>query len=448
MPPSARAAAARPADRTPADARIAIRLKPTAEKASGDPDDGIRQALARPLTALRVSVRIDPLLHSVEPRRLAAMIRQARELDSTYTPPRLAAWRQIVLLPEPGARLETELVDGLVRYLQKLDAVDSVYAMRAGPPPTTIRPGNDPRSAKQGYLDPAPGGIDARYAWAKGGTGAGIGFVDLEQGWKLDHKDLVAANITLISGLNKDYRPHGTRVLGVVRMVDNRKGGIGIAPNCTGRVISQHRNDGGENIADAITDAAAHMQQGDVLLLEAQETDPVKGTYAWPVEVTDGAYESIRLATALGIAVIEAGGNGSYNLDDYANAAGERIFDRNGPGFRDSLAVMVGAADSGVHARWQGSNYGSRIDCYGWGENVDTATTNEAGTTSSYEPNFLATSAASAIVAGAAVIVQSLASAGAGLLTPKKLRDALVAGGTPSALPAADRIGVMPNLRR
>jgi hypothetical protein len=215
MPSRARAAATA-ADRTVPEARIAIRLKPTATKATRDPDDSIRQVLARPLTVLRVSVRIDPLLRSVTPDQLADMIRRARELDPTYTPPRLEAWRQVVLRPKPNARLEAELVDGLVRHLQKLDAVDSVYAMRAGPPPA-LRPGNDPRSARQGYLDPAPRGIDARYAWANAGaTGAGVGFVDLEQGWKLDHKDLVDAGITLISGVNKDYRPHGTRVLAPV----------------------------------------------------------------------------------------------------------------------------------------------------------------------------------------------------------------------------------------
>ena len=70
-------------------------------------------------------------------------------------------------------------------------------------------------------------------------------------------------------------------------------------------------------------DAIAHMAFGDVLLLEAQELDPVTGTGLWPVEIADAT--SIRLATALGIVVVEAGANGSNNLDNYSNAAGHKI---------------------------------------------------------------------------------------------------------------------------
>ena len=97
----------------------------------------------------------------------------------------------------------------LVKRLRKLDNVETAYVMRPSPPPMPVSFTNDPRNLKQGYQDAAPKGIDARYAWGfLGGDGAGIGFVDLEQGWNLNHKDLKDAKITIISGENwYDYPP-------------------------------------------------------------------------------------------------------------------------------------------------------------------------------------------------------------------------------------------------
>ena len=95
-------------------------------------------------------------------------------------------------------------------------------------------------------------------------------------------------------------------MLGEVLMVDNSVGGVGIAPSATGRVVSQWRTAANYNTVDAILDAVAHMAFGDVLLLEAQDVDPVSGQGLWPVEIADATYEAIRLATALGIVVVEA----------------------------------------------------------------------------------------------------------------------------------------------
>ena len=153
---------------------------------------------------------------------------------------------------------------------------------------------------------PGANGIDARYAWGfAGGDGAGIGFVDMEQGWNLNHEDLAGAGITIISGLNHSYPWHGTSVLGEVLMVDNTIGGVGIAPSSTGRVVSQWRPGGGYNTPDAILDAVSHMVFGDVLLLEAQEYSPVDSSYFWPVEIADATHAAIRLATALGVVVVD-----------------------------------------------------------------------------------------------------------------------------------------------
>jgi subtilisin family serine protease len=106
--------------------------------------------------------------------------------------------------------------------------------------------------------------------------------------------------------------------------------------------------------------------------------------------------------------VVEAGCNGRYDLDAYTNLSGKRIFDRTSAGFRDSGAIMVGAGSSASpHTRLGFSNHGNRVDCYAWGENIDTADTNDAGTdNTAYTTSFGGTSGASPIVTGAALLVQ------------------------------------------
>ena len=385
-------------------------------------------------------LQIETLFESVKPEKLADLVERARRLDPAYEPANFGSWFQVVSPPSVEA-------DDLARSLRGLQDVEDAYVLRPGPPPV-VNAADDPRSANQGYLDAAPNGIDARFAWGfAGGDGAGMAWVDMEQGWNLNHEDLAGAGITLISGVNQAYFFHGTSVLGEVSMVDNALGGVGIAPAAGARVISQYRP--AYNTADAILDAAANMAFGDVLLLEAQEYDPVGGLYYWPVEIAQATFDAIRLATALGIVVVEAACNGSYDLDAYMDAGGNSIFNRAATGFRDSGAIMVGAGSSTApHARLGFSNFGSRVDCYGWGENVNTTTTNATGTdNTSYTTGFNGTSSASPIVTGAAVLVQALAQASLGYrFSARELRNILASNGTASANPGADEIGVMPDL--
>ena len=389
-----------------------------------------------------------PLFESLSPERLSELIDRARQIDPDYVPARFDLWFQVVY----SANIDP---DELAKRLSALDEVETAYVMRPGPPP--VNPADDPRFPSQGYLSAAPDGIDAEYAWGfPGGNGAGVGWVDMEQGWNLNHEDLVAAGISLISGVNYAYLAHGTSVIGQIGMVDNTLGGVGGATEAGGRVISQWRTAMSYNTADAILDAAANMAFGDVLLLEAQEYDPNPGgLYYWPVEIADANYDAIRLATALGIVVVEAGCNGGYDLDAYVSPSGASIFDRSSADFRDSGAIMVGAASSASpHVRisppaWTwGSNYGSRIDCYAWGENIDTTSTNTAGTNNTlYTTSFGGTSGASPIITSAAVIIQAIAETTLGYrFSPKELRQIIVIDGTPSADPPVDRIGVMPDL--
>jgi subtilisin family serine protease len=193
------------------------------------------------------------------------------------------------------------------------------------------------------------------------------------------------------------------------------------------------------------------MSYGDVLLLEAQTSYSTASGFV-PVEVEQAVFDAIQFATSQGIIVVEAGANGSVDLDAFQDVSGKKILNRNSADFRDSGAIMVGAASSTVpHQRLSFSNYGSRIDCYAWGQNIDTSGDGWTGTaTNLYTSTFGGTSGASPIVTGAALILQSWGVSRFGSrYSPDALRALLsnTSVNTASANPSTDHIGVMPNLR-
>lgn len=401
---------------------------------------------------------VSPLFVSHTTEALAQTEALAAQRNPTYQKVGFESWYQIRFTrstdtPVPGLEgsgdlaIQPRLLQ-LVRKLQENASVISVQFLHAGPPP--VDPDQNPLSGSQGYIDAAPQGIDARAAWAKtGGDGTNVHIVDIEQGWNLNHEDLVAADIRLASGMNHSYFPHGTAVLGEMLMVDNTIGGIGISPKAKGTVVSQWVA-GVFNTPNAISAAIKLCTAGDFILIEAQEYDPVSGSYYWPVEIADANFQLIQLATSLGITVIEPACNGSYNLDQYVSSTGKYIFKRGDPGYRESGATMVGAGSSGLpHVRLAFSNFGTRVDVFGWGEKVVSTYTNDAGTENRlYTKDFSGTSSASPIIAGAAMNIQGVVKAQ--LKTtwdPLKIRSTLQIGGTPTAKPATDLIGVLPNLK-
>ncbi|WP_144502226.1 putative mucin/carbohydrate-binding domain-containing protein [Bacillus thuringiensis] len=321
-------------------------------------------------------------------------------------------------------------------------------------PNLSVNPYDDPRFKNQGYLEAAPKGINASHAWSiKGGDGKDTTFVDMEYGWLLNHEDLVNKNIKLMSGQNiSQHRAHGTSVLGIVASEDNQIGNIGIAPKANVKVISQIRDNGIYNTADAILSAVHNLQAGDILLLEAQASYDGYGDKYLPVEVHPDIFDAIRVGADKGIIIIEAGANGSNDLDNFKDRNGKKILNRNSPDFKDSGAIMVGAGSSTVpHKRLWFSNYGSRLDVYGWGENVDTTSANPSqNTTNLYTSTFSGTSSASPIIAGAATSIQGIAKEHRGSpYTPAELRNILSNPntGTKSQDPWNDRIGVLPDLK-
>lgn len=352
-------------------------------------------------------------------------------------------------------------VQALLVKFEKSSLVETAYLQEEEAPPEerlsnlSVNPYDEPRLTRQGYLEPAPLGINAPYAWSiKGGDGKGTTFVDMEYGWLFSHEDLVNQKIELMSGQNKsEHHDHGTSVLGIVSAEDNNIGGIGIAPKAKVKVVSQIRDNGRYNTADAILSAVNNMQAGDILLLEAQATYDGYGDKNYlPVEVKPDIFDAIRIGANKGIIIIEAGANGGNDLDQFRDRNGKQVLNRNSPDFKDSGAIMVGAASARVpHKRSYFSNYGSRVDVYGWGNAVDTTDAKPREfMTNLYTSSFSGTSSASPIIAGAAASIQGITKTNLGkVYTPSQLRDILSdpSTGTKSNDPASDKIGVLPDLK-
>jgi len=412
-------------------------------------EDGVERDLFErfgpgPLGNLSGDLVFTRLYTSVNPEELAQLIETAVSRDQSYEPHRFTTW--FTVDAPRGVRSEE-----LARLLLEWEIVESAHPDAPAVDPL-VNAGDDPRSVNQGYLDPAPAGIDAEFSWTvAGGAGAGQRVVDLEQGWTLNHEDLVNHGATLLFGALQDgSRAHGTAVLGEICAVDNTVGCVGIVPEIGSVDVTSHSGSLA-NVPDALVGALPSLGFGDVLLLEVQTVLPAAPVFGAPIELIDDCFEAIRLATALGVIIVEAAGNGSNNLDTTVNAAGLQVLNPASGNFRDSGAIIVGAATSGTpHAPMNFTSFGNRVDCYAWGQNVDTCTSNSTGSTTIYTSTFNGTSSASPVVTGAALAVQGVVqAAGGGRLSPAQMRQVLsdTATGTASNNAVTDLIGVMPNLR-
>jgi serine protease len=329
----------------------------------------------------------------------------------------------------------------------------SVYSEEAVGEPPNVNWQNDKYARDQFYLDKAPDGIDAKWAWQQGVDGAGIGFADVEMGWNRLHQDLKSKMppALLTHQDNPQFLNHGTGVLGIVVGSDDAKGIVGIAPGVTSVLLASHWDGASrDNVADAIATAAARLKPGDVLLLETQ-----KGP-SDPIELMAGGAEmtAIQAAASKGIIVIEAAGNAGRSLDPDFPASRA-----------DSGAIMVGAsvgddppASMGVgsHARFGSSNFGARVDCFAPGVGLVTAGGGDlddggdggGAANRTYSAAFRATSGASAILAGAAILAQHMNVTATGTrLNALQMRTLLTQNGRRQGAQDGN-IGVMPDLRR
>lgn len=301
----------------------------------------------------------------------------------------------------------------------------------------------------QDYLAASPLGVDAIYAWTKvGGNGSGVKIIDMENSYNQSHEDLPTPFIRYNDNADGD---HGTAVMSVLGAKNDNRGVKGIAYS------SQLGFYGwGGNTANSIREAANNLSAGDVLLLEGQINRNIysgdtcnnsENSECVPMEWKQSYFDSIVYATAKGVIVVEAAGNGNENLDApmYNN-----LFDRN---TRDSGAFLIAATSSNSNfSRLSFSNYGSRIDFNAWGENVAAAggygnILFNGGTNSIYGDGFNGTSSASPIVAGAVASVVGHGKAHLGkTLSISEVRSLLANTGVPSPSGSVN-VGVRPNLK-
>jgi hypothetical protein len=374
-------------------------------------------------------------------------------------------------------------IESLVKALNDFSSVEIAYAE------TPVEPVGTPEAiagkaltpnfqGQQGYLNAAPQGIDALYAWTvPGGRGSNVKFVDMEYAWTTTHEDFPAPLFYFHPPNSSDcsMRGHGTAAVGIVAAKNNGSGITGIASSAQVGLESFWNENAGST-ATAIALAAVAAGSGGVVLLELHTAPGIFPTPSsccpgWatcgylPLESKQADFDAIKTATTNGTTVIEPAGNGTADLD---NPVYGGIFSR---AVRDSGAVLVGARDSSSGTAACFTNWGSRIDVNAWGDSVVTLGCGGGGASSCgnlskgggvnscgtqylglgsedlwYTNTFQGTSSASPIVAGAAVSLQGAAKANrAATLSPAELRYRLMSNAT--WIYQFKNIGPMPDLR-
>jgi subtilisin family serine protease len=398
-------------------------------------------------------------------------------------------------------------LDVIANRLRMLPGVEAAYVSPLGGPPvhfhvvrglqSTTKPTTADLTSRQGYLQPAiNGGLDALYAWTMpGGDGRGVHLIDLEWAWLLTHEDLQSQQISILGGVPDIDVRHGTAVAGIMVAAKNGIGVTGICPSATLNCYSlqtdlRPTNDQATDDASSVEAAADRLQLGDILILEIHKPGPRYNFKDHAVD-SDGNsdqlgyiavewwpeyFEAISYATRRGIIVVEAAGNGAENLDEPIYDTGSKLFGSSWknpfrPGNPQCGAILVGAGapPAGTHGREPNrpdrsrlsfSNFGSRIDCQSWGDEV--TTTGGYGTSEDiqagpselvwYSDTFGGTSSATPTVAGAIACLQGIVKArGESPLKPLEVTLLLRMLGQPQQpsadSPVTERIGNRPDLR-
>jgi len=180
--------------------RITLKLTPAAQEKQQAQADFISNLIIGVYPELGLIPRVSALITSQHPTTVAQKVALGARLDPKYEATNFDAWYQVLFEPKdgisikedeaPGFFIPNEIL-GLIQKLHGVADIESAHALRPGPPP--VHPGTDPLSVYEGFLNAAPTGIDARYAWGfPGGDGTGVNVIDVEQGWDLNHEDLVS----------------------------------------------------------------------------------------------------------------------------------------------------------------------------------------------------------------------------------------------------------------
>jgi hypothetical protein len=336
-------------------------------------------------------------------------------------------------------------------------------------------------NTRSGHLEAAPEGVHASAAWAfQGGQGELQVCVDVEIAWAKHHRLKHPGRVDQLCGGDVPAGlAHGTMVLGILCGSRSRGGSQGIVPEIADIRLASHApaTFGNlvvrpnvtstpytvENLYDAVMHAINHLKAKPpvvpgsvrgVLLIEYQTPD--KGL---PIEILPMLQELIGSARDVNVCVVEAAGNGARDLDQEPDVIDGSTFPLRRRAC-DSGAIVVGssfaafarnpATNVDEHVRFPTSNFGSRVCCYAWGEQI------RAPTFVSVPPplppteceDFAETSGAAAIIAGVALQLLGIAAAHGVRLDVQTLREILCNPdrGTP-ATPGAG-IGSMPDLKK
>lgn len=339
-------------------------------------------------------------------------------------------------------------------FIEKLKAFQEIeycYEMNNSPikPPTDIAPATTNFEVNQTYLGPNPG-INMQYAWNLGLSGTGIKVRDIEYGFNANHEELNSVNVSVAPGMTISssatiaYTEHGTSVFGIIMADKGSYGVSGLAYGAQEMVLFPEWQQSGYNRVFAVSQAIQNSQPGDVIIYEMQAYDASSNLL--PAEYDLTIWNLTKAATDAGIIIVEAAANGTRNLDSPTYAT---YMNRGNSG-----AILVGAGTSDLnHEKMSYSNYGSRVDVQGWGQNVLTS-----GFTGVYflvggdlnqgYTNFEGTSSATPMVAGCVIVLQSYYHSLTGnYLSPLEMRNLLINTGIPQGNSAMGNIGPLPNMQ-
>lgn len=277
---------------------------------------------------------------------------------------------------------------------------------------------------RMAYLASGPVGLGFLDAWAlPGGDGSDVTVIDVEGGWHLSHEEMTSARFNLWSGVNMDsdaWKNHGVASASILAASHNGSGTASVCPGARVGMVSVFApgNPPRQRIANQISEAGALLNPGDVMLLELQRPGPrtqymvdddQKGYI--PLIYWPDVRAVVRSLVEQGITVVSVAGNGGENLDD------EIFQNRFDLTQNDSGCILVGAGapptgDFGpARSRMAFSNYGSAVDCQAWGQSVTTAGYGDLwgadnGPHSDFTGQFMGTSSAAPLIAGALACIQ------------------------------------------
>lgn len=333
----------------------------------------------------------------------------------------------------------------LVNELNRMDLVETAYAepgliiMAGGDiPPTTAL-----FESGQTYKDSAPLGVGFNACRnIVGARGPDLSVGHLEGAWNLGHEDacnMVAGNIVgSVPGASwSGWRAHGDACVGILNADRNLYGTRGM--NDAAALILSSLESGSANMISLVTAAAS---AGDVM--ESSWVFGVNGVHA-PLDYFQAEFDAVEVMVLSGISYCYSAGNTDANLED-TGLYGTRYL----PGSPDSGGVIVGAGNSSDLDKISFSNYGSRVDCHAWGENITTlgygGLFDPGDVLQRYTSGFGGTSGAAPIVAGVAAAISNIQLEQNGVqLTALQIRDMLRTMGTPQG--SGGNVGPRPDLK-